>query len=75
MAGARMGSKLGAERDSGWGQTVATKSNWSTLGWARLGLGSRGLPCRLLHMECVSLAIANETQADVRQTPTHCFAA
>lgn len=54
---------------------MATKSSWAMLGWARLGLGSRGLPCRLLHMERVSLAIANEMQADVRQTPTHCFAA
>lgn len=50
---------------------------WATLGQAglELGLGSRGLPCSLLHMERVSQEIANEMQADVRQTPTHCFVA
>lgn len=54
---------------------MATKSIRAMLGWARLGLGSRGLPFRLLHMERVSSEIANEMQADVRKTPTHCFAA
>lgn len=74
MVGAGMGSKLGLDLERGWGQAMATKPRWATLGWAGLRLGSRGLPCRLLHMEHVSLAFANEMQADVRQAPTHCFA-
>lgn len=63
----------------GWRQTVATEPGWAGPRWVGpglgLGLGSRGLPCSLLHMERVSQEIANEMQADVRQTPTHCFVA
>jgi len=58
----RLGSGAGAEAGSEAG-SGAEAGQW------------RGLPCRRLHMERVSLALANETQADVRQTPAHCFAA